>query len=380
MKVLSTDISGKVYRYDEALYQSVVNNINKDDAFVFGCPYFSVHANFRPLNLYSLVPSKYRGSSALWKRLIKIIEGIINYIVVLCFAKKEKTDIVHLQWLPFLEFCSLERWIIKLLKRLCPEIKVILTIHNVYPHNSSEIQKRKYKNRILKIIPMIDAFIVHNNTSKRDICYEFGIKEDSVFVIHHGIFVPDKLPLRKRDDNKIRLLLFGQQSLYKGTDILINAVELLPLSLRSQIEFHIIGDTDSNLYKQYVDKTKTLPIVWTNQFVSDDVLYQELQNTDLIIYPYRAIAQSGALLLGLYFKKPVIISDLPAFRETLGKDYPEEFVCEVGDAQSLADTISKAVQNLDKLESIRDIIQNIIVNNSWESASQKTINLYQQCL
>lgn len=378
MKIISIDISGKVFRYDKALYQSVVNNMAKGDSFVFGCPYFSLNANFRPLHLFSLVPAKYRSSSALWKRFLKIIEGIINYTVFLCFAKKEKTDVVHLQWLPFMEFCSFEQWIIKLLKKLCPNVRVILTIHNIYPHDSSDIQKRKYKKRMLEMIPLFDAFIVHNNTSKNEICQEFGIKEDRISVIHHGIFVPDKLPSRNRADDKIRLLQFGLQSSYKGTDILINAVELLPTNLRSEIEVHIIGDTDSNLYKQYGDKAKTLPIVWKNQFVSNDVLYQELQDTDFIIYPYRAIAQSGALLLGLYFKKPVIISNLPAFRETLGKDYPEELICKVGDAQSLKDTISRAIQNRNQLDYVKGIILTIILNNSWDSASQKTIKLYQQ--
>ena len=376
MKILAIDISGKVYKYDELLYRCIDKQIATNDAFTFACPYFSMQKNAKPLHLCSFVPAKYRSSSLLWKRMLKMLEGIWNYLLVLRYIKSEKIDVLHLQWLPFLEVCNWEKLWLKYIRKHNPSLRIILTTHNIYPHNSTDVQKHAYKRRLKAIVPLIDRFIVHNNTSKQAIIHEFGICSDHISIVHHGIFIPTNLPPRKRDDKKIRILLFGQQSLYKGTDILIKAIELLPHNILSNIEVHIEGTTDSQLYEQFEKQAKSLSIVWNNQYIDDDSLNQELQDADIIVYPYRAIAQSGALLLGLYFKKPVIISDLPAFIETLGPNYPKDLICETGNPQSLADAIMWYANHASQLHFLKDYIQKIIETNSWEEAAQKTIIIY----
>lgn len=377
MRILAIDISGKVEMYDRALYESVQSYLSVKDQSCFACPYFTIGDNHSRLRLWSFIPKRYRNSANLVKRTLKFIEGVINYVVVL--TKIKNYDVLHLQWLPFLEVCSLERHVLKLARKRNPDLKIVLTIHNIYPHNSNQPKQIRYRKRIQTILPLIDHVIVHTNSSKDLVCSEFGIQADKVAVIHHGIFVPSYIPqLQRKEDGKVRILQFGQQSAYKGTDILINAIELLDPVTLSQIEVHIIGSTNKNLYATYSAKTQVLPIVWTNNYMSDQDLYQEIQEADLLTYPYRAISQSGALLLGLYFKKPVIISDLPSFVETLGQDYPHELICKAGDAQSLADSIRWSVANLSNMQHVQKTIQHIIDTNSWESAANKTIQLYHQ--
>lgn len=62
---------------------------------------------------------------------------------------------------------------------------------------------------------------------------------------------------------------------------------------------------------------------WMPYFVAEQKLDYEINESDVIILPYRSISQSGVLLLSLYFKKPIITSDLPSFKETL-KGYRDE--------------------------------------------------------
>lgn len=376
MKVLAIDISGKVFKYDYALYECI-NKITPDtELFHFVCPYFSIGKEPSIFKLVSLIPNRYRNSAHLFKRFLKFIEGLINYAILLNNIKKY--DLLHLQWLPFLEVCNVENMILKLAKKRNPKLKIVLTLHNIYPHNSSHKKKLTYQARMHDMIPLIDLLIVHNQSSKLSAYREFGIHPDNVVVIHHGIFVPPYLPQIKREDDKVHILQFGQQSTYKGTDILVEAIHLLPSEILSQIKVHILGSTEKSLYNQYAPQIHDLPISWKNKYISDMELYQEIQNADILTYPYRAISQSGALLLGLYFKKPVIISDLPAFRETLGLEYPEELVCKVGNAQSLANSISWCIENKEKLQNLPSLIQTIIDNNSWESAATKTIAIYHQ--
>ena len=72
----------------------------------------------------------------------------------------------------------------------------------------------------------------------------------------------------------------------------------------------------------------------------------------------------------------MIVSDLPAFIETLGEKYPKSLIFKTGDIQSLADTITSYVQGNSQMQDLSPLLQQIAENNSWQSAAQKTIQLY----
>ena len=379
MKILAIDISGKVYKYDEALYRCIDEQMPSiRDSFIFACPYYFIGKYSTPLRLFSLVPMKYRNSSYTWKRILKIIEGIINYIFVFFYVKKEHIDILHLQWLPFLEFCELENLWLSCIKKVNPKLKIILTMHNIYPHDISDHKKIAYKERISHVTQLIDAWIVHTHDAKERLFQEYDIKKSCIHIIHHGAFAPKiAIPKRQRIDNKIRFLLYANQSLYKGTDLLIEAVELLPNTILNKIDVRIMGNTDKMLYTQYKERANQKNILWVNRFISESDLVQAIQDADVLVFPYRSITQSGALLLGIYFQKPLLVSDLPAFIETLGDEYPKSLFFKSGSNYHLANAITEFVNNPIPFKTIKPILQTLVNNNSWGSAAFKTISLYQ---
>ncbi len=381
MKIAIIDISGKVYQYDDALGESLVHDIAHDDSLVLAHPYACLHRNCKPLRLYSFVPERFRSSFRIWKRLLKLLEGIVNYLLVLKYIKAEKIDILHLQWLPFLEVCSWERYWLQLVRKQNLQIKIVLTMHNIYPHNSTESQKKAYKQRVLRLLPLIDAWIVHTHDAVNRMQEEYGIDARIIHIIHHGLFVPKTIHSeRKRMDDKVRFLMFGQQSAYKGTDIFIEAVEQLPTTIKEKIEVQILGRTEQTLYATYAARAEKEHITWINRYISDDDLTQALQDSDVQVFPYRTITQSGALLLGLYFQKPLIVSNLPAFTETLGANYPKSLIVEAGDAKSLSEAIIRYVNHPIELNAFKNYIQPILDQNSWQNATQKTYQLYHTLL
>ena len=175
-------------------------------------------------------------------------------------------------------------------------------------------------------------------------------------------------------------LMFGQQSAYKGTDIFIEAVEQLPTTIKEKIEVQILGRTEQTLYATYAARAEKEHITWINRYISDDDLTQALQDSDVQVFPYRTITQSGALLLGLYFQKPLIVSNLPAFTETLGANYPKSLIVEAGDAKSLSEAIIRYVNHPIELNAFKNYIQPILDQNSWQNATQKTYQLYHTLL
>lgn len=375
MKVISIDISGKVSKYDNALYESLVSSAPKDCELLCMTPYQTFTNSLgNGFKLISLVPEKLSSSSSRFKRIVKALEGAINYIRLGFFLKKNKANILHMQWLPFLEVTGIEYYFLKWYKILNPQLKIILTVHNIYPHNSTELNKHRYNKRFIKVKKHIDSYVVHTNNSVKALNSEFGVLEETVVVIPHGVFEPKNVPQRSRNDNKIRLLMFGSQSKYKGTDLLLEAFKLLPEDAKSIIDLHIVGITSADLHKQIEELSSY--IEWRNTFVSDDELNEEIVNSDIIIYPYRAISQSGALLLGLFFEKPMILADLPSFLETLN-GYPEELFFKTGSPEALASVIEFALtrdpQYWVNLKSILNTNKN---NYSWLESARQTFELY----
>lgn len=339
------DISGKVPKYDVALCEAMSPSFIGKNEFVL------LAANIEPANikcnakrLISLIPRKFQNSENKIKRSVKALECIINYFYLLTFVLFTRPKIIHFQWLPFLEVSSIERVFLQLIKLVSSKSKLLLTVHNIYPHNSSENSRIKYKSRIALVEKFFDKFILHLQVSKLEFCREFGIVESRCKVIPHGVFEPQNLNIKpyKRNE-KIRLIMYGNQSYYKGSDILVDAIALLPVETQNQICTTIVGKISNDYLSLLQDKAKNLNINIIPEFVSDEKLNQMILDSDVIVLPYREISQSGVLLLALYFERPIICSDLPSFRETLvGLD--EKYFFESGNVKSLSNLLNKLVE------------------------------------
>lgn len=361
MNYLMVDISGKVLNYDIALCEALSEVLPSKDHLVF----FAANVNPAKVNcdcrkMISLIPKSIQNSENIVKRCFKALEGAINYFYLILYLLLHKVDILHFQWLPFLEICSIEKIFLHVIKIVSPKTKIILTIHNLYPHNSSDVQKNAYKQRFGKVQRYIDNFILHLEVSRKEFCEDFSIDDVRTSVIPHGIFVPKGITVKphKRGE-KLNLIMYGNQSYYKGTDILVDALNLLPKDCQDKVHTVVVGKIAPDYYEPLKKKTEHLDVEWIPNFVPDEVLYNKIAESDVIVIPYREISQSGVLLLALCFKRSIIASDLSSFKETLA-GVGEDLFFENGKAESLAKRIKKVLidandglsnlQNYDKLQ------------------------------
>lgn len=377
MNVLILDVSGKVPTYDKALYSSI-SGINKIDTVCLSTPYMSLCNQEHVLHLYRFVPFSRASSTSILKRLIKAVEVFCNYIKCSQYIKSNKVDVLHLQWLPFLEINEIEYFILKLLKRKNTNLKIILTIHNIFPHNSLAPFKAKYVKRFNKVSDYINHYIVHTQSSLNEFINTFDALEKDVTVIKHGVFSPDIIPPRTRKVARYRLLMFGNQENYKGTDLFIKAAKELLKNKDLPLEFRVVGKMSSDILNVFKDTDiyANKCISWRNDYISDSELYQEIVDSDALVYPYRKISQSGALLLGLNFKKTIILSDLPSFKETM-ENYPNDLFFKTGDYEDLIRAIMSYINMCDEQKiMLYDTLNQICKMNSWQMAGQKTLHLY----
>lgn len=373
------DISGRVPFYDISLCKSLVKEIGVENSFFFLSPR---NKNYPLCESWfiaqkDILPSFLQERYNIFRRLTKALEVFYNYISLISLVKKEKIDVVHFQWLPLLEICSFEKYVLKKIKK--SGAKIILTVHNLYPHNCKENAKLKYKNRFIEISKYVDQYIVHTEVSKKDLCNLFNIDHEKVNVVYHGIFEPQSDIKESHTSKKLTFTMFGTQSMYKGTDLFVDACSKLNDSEREKININIVGPTQSDFYQSYSEKAKKIGIYWNPSRVSDIELYEIINKSHVIFLPYRAISQSGVLLQALYFKKSIVTSDLPSFKETLS-GYDDDWFFKSEDSNSLSALMRRYINNEIDIERQKKIIERLNVKYSWDESSKKTVCIYLKLL
>ena len=121
-------------------------------------------------------------------------------------------------------------------------------------------------------------------------------------------------------------------------------------------------------------------ITWKASFLSDEELYQETNAADLIVLPYRAISQSGVLLLSIYFGILIVCSDLPSFKETMQGEEDDSLDNDLffknEDADSLRGLIVRYIDGKIDEETVRKRVNHLKSLYSWQSAAKATIKVY----
>lgn len=375
MKIAVLDITGRnAIQYNPALCNAI-SRIEKDITLL--SPTLScTERGFKYVRLLNLLPKSWICKETRSKRLLRAFEVVLNYIFVWIYLLFNRPDILHFQWLPFLEFSSIEKFILKLYNKTCRNTKLFLTVHNVYPHNLNEEQKKLYHKRFIEIDPLITGYLVHLKSTEVELISEYKIKKEKMCVAYHGIYKSGMPSVcSKPSDGRFHIILYGNQSKYKGTDIFIDALKEMPITYLRKIAVKIVGQTEKNIYDRCIDDAKKMGVDWINHFVEDSELYQAIEESDLIVLPYRSITQSGVLLLALSYIKPIITSDLQPFKETL-EGYTDDYFFETGNPTSLANLIIRYINGEIDIVKQKSIIKKLNIKYSWDNTAISTLDAY----
>lgn len=251
-------------------------------------------------------------------------------------------EVLHMQyWIRFLSPIYIVVWIIA---RYIKKIPVILTIHNVRPH---EIAKRKmFLDKIVYCVAT--KFIVHSENNKQQLQELIG-KEKEIKVFPHGIIIPEVPKIEKlvaRDllviaQEKKVILFFGVIRPYKWLHV---ALEALASLVKDDSDYHLLiaGKCRSD-WKQYQEVITNLGL-WSHitrvdGFLDDIQLSQVFSASDLMILPYTHFdAQSGVVALWLWYWLPMVVSRLWGLIAIIDD---EKYICEVNDVLSLTNCITE---------------------------------------
>ena len=324
-----------------------------------------------------------RAPGRLFRKAAKGAECIVNGLGLhRSLRNMEGPDIIHYQWLPFAETIpSIEMLNLKWAES--SGAGIVYTVHDVLPHDTGEQHKETFE----QIYQIPDALICHTESSKEKLVDGFSVPLDRISVIPHGplsdevSFIPqcearDRLNL---EQDTPFCLFFGRIRPYKGVEFLIDSwrqvKEREPLA-----HLMLAGQPQIGYQKMLTDKIAELNLereIDTHfEFLSQEKLNLCIQAADVLVYPYRSITQSGALLTGLTTGKPIVATDVGGFSEMIQHEQTGILV-EYGDEEQLSAELVHLLRDAEKRRQIGKAAQKMVEKKySWDTIAHKTVKCY----
>ncbi len=291
-----------------------------------------------------------------------------------------KGRVVHAQWWSFPLFPAF--YSILLLSKIRSK-KIVITIHNVTPHENRLLGKISTKI-LLKIANKI---IVHSNANKISLIEAYPkINSSDVAVIPHGILSPPG-PAYTLDSARQKLgipssshvvLFFGNIRPYKGLDMLLIAINLARTRI-SNLHLIIAGKSwqDWNLYEQQIDKLGLRDITTIrNEFIPSEEIGLYFASADLVVLPYKNFdAQSGVGLTALNYGKPLMVTKEGGMSDLVSDDIA---LLSPNDPIQLSEKIIRVFLEPDLLRKMANDSVIIARQFQWSSIAQATLELYNE--
>ncbi len=257
--------------------------------------------------------------------------------------------------------------------KLLTRMKICLIVHNSLPHERFPGDKVMTRS----VLNMAHRLVMHGQ-AEVDLARHIGVSHQKMIRAFHPVYDQFTPPSESCEDirrglglRKKVLLFFGFIRPYKGLDVLIAAFRSIAQEC-PDISLLIVGQSfyphedeadTKDRFLQGLPKDDPLRsrIVWIDRYVPNEEVGRYFAVADVYVAPYLSVTQSGPLNIAYAFDKPIIASDLPAFRECVGVG-ESGYLFETGNADDLAKKIEWFFKTPVSGEKVRRFRQRF----SWE--------------
>jgi glycosyltransferase involved in cell wall biosynthesis len=322
-------------------------------------------------------------SSPIARRLVKSCEYLINLAILGIRLRFVRPDILHVQYLPFLERgWGFELWLVRWARSL--GIRVVYTVHNVTrqdaPDRGRPLFRRAYR--------LADTLICHGEAARTELIRDFAVEDCKIWVIPHGPLFDDAVSVSPQEARSVLhlpldqtiVLCLGVISEYKGIPFLLEAWKVIQkASLPAKL---VIAGTGSpsvllEIREQVAKDGLARSVDLRLQFIPVEQMPLFFQAADILVYPYKAGTTSGALLTGLNYGKAVVATRLPFFQEYL-KDGDNALLTDYGAVESLASALRTLIQQPQERARLSASLQSkSFQGREWEEIAHRTRECYQ---
>jgi len=373
MKVVIIDQISKVnYKYTFSLCNQLVNN---DVDLIL------INDQKKDMNECKIDYKQWFNSTEDSNKISKGINYISAWRKVISLIKEKKIDILHVQW--FL-LSPIDYYFISKAKKL--GIKILVTIHDILPFNTKFYDYKYHK----KIYQIADSIIVQGEVNKTKLLNLFpdieNLQSKTVY-IPHGNFVDYVEEVKKNDarkylnlpENKVILLFFGQIKKVKGLDVLIKAMKQV-CDKRKDVLLVIAGkvwDDNFEVYDKLINENGLTDFIRGDiKYIADEDVKYYFGSSDVVILPYKNVYQSGVVQLAYSYKKPVIATNVGAFKEVVENEISGLLV-PPDNVECLSNAILSMINDKEKLDKY-GVNGYKIINDKfgWPEIASKVYNIY----
>lgn len=278
-------------------------------------------------------------------------------------------------------------------------VKLADVCHNIAPFDISadpaKITKesRLYRAAFRRIYSCFDAVFVHSEVNRREFLRLYGGPPARIHVIPHGneqIFLAPEGEAKHGGTLAAELglkagaptaLFFGTLTKYKGLEYLLDAFAEVRQRL-PEAQLVVAGfpnpEIDVEALRERVEK---LGIADAVKFYLRYVPVEEVAGlfaaSDVVVFPYLMIYQSGALQVAYSFGKPVVATDVGGLSEAVS-DGETGLLVPPRDADALARALAALLGDTERARRMgergRELSETAY---SWEGIARKVRQVYQ---
>ncbi|HVT44093.1 MAG TPA: glycosyltransferase family 4 protein [Thermoanaerobaculia bacterium] len=266
------------------------------------------------------------------RRGVRAIRYYREWLRIAAHLRRLRPDVVQLGDIRF-PFDLIPLLIVRRSSRLLADI-----CHNVRPFAASGRARGLFhRSRVSaifyrRIYALFDLVFVHFERNRDEFLATFPLDPDSVEVIVHGnegIFAKLRDPgvdarvlrarLGLRTEDRV-VLFFGTLSRYKGTDILLEAFPSIHRRTGAKLVFAGFPFTDFDLDAEK-ERARQLgvdhAVIWLPDYIPSSEIVAWMELASVVVFPYRAIYQSGALHVPHTFGVPIVASAAGAMTDVI---------------------------------------------------------------
>ncbi|OGY85712.1 MAG: hypothetical protein A2233_03695 [Candidatus Kerfeldbacteria bacterium RIFOXYA2_FULL_38_24] len=314
--------------------------------------------------------------------------GRIPYYFFLLLIKRP--DVLHVQY--FADVVSPFFPLLICVKFLIPKMRVVYLVHEkpdfLLKHLPAILQKPfLYFEKICFLLA--DHLIVHTAETKQNIIDNYNLQEEKISVVTHPwnetvkIF-DSKETLKKKYgiSEKFLFLIFGRVVPKKGHDLILPALQ--KLRTQGKDAGLIIAGPQPKNHQAYwqnikiqIEHLKIKKQVHLFGYLTDQQIAEIMKISDVAVFPYRSVTQSGVFFTALSYDVPIIAHNLPGFAEFMQKHQiglltPKE------NPQKLPETMESLLTAPQKITEFKTNIAKLKNEYSWDKTIEKYQKIYEK--
>jgi glycosyltransferase involved in cell wall biosynthesis len=264
-------------------------------------------------------------------------------------------------------------------------VKSVLTIHDMiylhFPHLYKFIDRKIYHWKTKKACQEADKIIAISQQTKDDIIRFYKVKPEKIDIVYQGcnaIFYPEYPEIQQKSVRE-KYHLPKRYILNVGTiEERKNALLIVKAMHQSKIDFPLAIIGRKTAYTSKIEKYIAQHNLQKQVFILDNVGFEDLpvlyQGADIFIYPSVFEGFGIPIIEAFNSDTPVIVSDIPVFREVAGE---AAMIFENNNPTDLGEKINVLLHDLEKRNTLIQKGRERKMLFRGEAIASKLMHIYQ---